>query len=293
MTHGRLREAVSLLAPLLESLPADPDLRPLVLEANAVRLTLRAEHVEALRYAEEAVSIAEGTHNKWMALEIRGLVFEFSGRPDLALSDHREGTALARNLHAATLTGALVSEAQSLIAAGHLNEAERRLEEAREVGFPADASALRYLETQEADLAMARGRPQDALDPYARSLENAEANAMVLQVLFDLRGMANALGALERDEEAIEVLGLAELQAIDVGGSGSEVGQHLQGDEPVRRALERLGCERAQAARAQGHAVPAGLRVARACQLGRTEPRMHGSAGRCMHRPEHPGIVAP
>ncbi len=108
------------------------------------------------------------------------------------------------------------------------------------------------------------------MEPYARSLEKAEASGDVLQVVFDLRGMANALGALECDEEAVEVQGLAEMQAMDAGGTSSEMGQHLQGAEPVRLALDRLGPERAEAVRARGHSMPGGLRVARACQLGRS-----------------------
>jgi tetratricopeptide (TPR) repeat protein len=267
--YGRLRESAAVLAPLLESPPEDPDIHSRALETHALHLTLSNRFDEALQSADEAVRLSDGRPDRWRALDIRALVLEFSGQPEQALSDHREVTAAVRKLDQARLAGALIAEAQALIAAGHLDEAEERLEEVRMVGESVNATALRYLETEQGDLAMARGRPTDALEPYARSLEKAQARGDELQVLFDLRGMANVLGALKRDEEAIEVVGLAERQALDIGGGSSELGQHLQGDEPVRLALDRLGAERAAAARARGQAVAPGLRVARACQLGR------------------------
>ncbi len=156
INYGGLREAASLLAPLLDAPPEDVDIRCLVLETNAVLLTVNGEHDEGLRYAEAALSIADGTRARWTALEIRGLALEFSGRPELALRDHREGTALARNLETASLVGALISETQSLIAAGELDEADERLEEVRQLGRTVNAAALRFVETQQGDLAMAR-----------------------------------------------------------------------------------------------------------------------------------------
>jgi hypothetical protein len=128
---------------------------------------------------------------------------------------------------------------------------------------------LRYVDTQLGDLAVARGRPAEALEPYARSLESAERRGDALQVFFDLAGMANALGALARDEDAVEVYALARSQAEDVGESAVQLGEHLLGDSWVRSAAERLGGEGEAAARSRGHAVPPGQRVARACALAR------------------------
>jgi hypothetical protein len=163
-------------------------------------------------------------------------------------------------------------EGQAMLAIEDVPAATALLAEARRVGEPVQAAGLRAIDTVEGDLAMATGRPADALEPYARSLEGAQRRDDPLQILFDLRGVANALGALGRDEEAVEVLGLADMQAEDVGGK-TDIGEHLQGDAPLRAALGRLGPETAEAARARGQAIVPGRRVARACELGRAVVR--------------------
>jgi hypothetical protein len=86
-------------------------------------------------------------------------------------------------------------------------------------------------------------------------------------VYFDLVGMAIALAALHRDEDAVEVTALARSQAEDLGGRAGEVLGHSLGESWIEQATERLGPERESAARARGTAVPAGQRVARACAL--------------------------
>jgi hypothetical protein len=167
------------------------------------------------------------------------------------------------------LANALAMEVQTLIATGALDEAAEHLLQLRRLGDASDATFARWDDTQRADLAMARGRPGDALEPYARSLEQAEATGAGLQVVFDLRGMANALGALERDEDAAEVLGLAEAQAAQIGGGATDMAVHIQGDDPTNAALQRLGPELTDAARGRGRAVSPGMRVAHACRLAR------------------------
>ncbi|HWD86152.1 MAG TPA: hypothetical protein VG321_10400 [Solirubrobacteraceae bacterium] len=47
------------------------------------------------------------------------------------------------------------------------------------------------------------------------------------------------------DQEAAEVLGLADMQAQEVGGK-TDMGEHLQGDAPLRAALGRLDPEAAE-----------------------------------------------
>ena len=117
-----------------------------------------------------------------------------------------------------------------------------------------------------------RDRPEEALEPYARSLSVAEARGNELQVLFDLLGVAIALAALGRDAEAIEATGLAEAQGAQVASMSDFAGAssgHLLGDEAIVAAAARLG-PAADECLAAGRAIPAARRVAHACALART-----------------------
>jgi hypothetical protein len=116
---------------------------------------------------------------------------------------------------------------------------------------------------------MSSGRPQEALGHYARSLEAAQARGDGLQVLFDLLGVATAFAVLREDADALEVVGLAKAQGVEVGGPSALTVAHLMGRDSLVAAEERVGPARALELTARGHAVPAGTRVSRACQLAR------------------------
>jgi hypothetical protein len=129
-------------------------------------------------------------------------------------------------------------------------------------------------DTFRGDFAMRLERPQEALEPYARSMSTAEARGNELQVLFDLLGVATALAALGRDVEAIEATGLAEAQGVDVASMNDFAGAsftHLLGDAAIVAARDRLG-DAAHEPLARGRAVPAGRRVATACALALASP---------------------
>jgi len=269
---GRLRDAAEVLAPLMESPPDTASLRSLVYRSQAPLASLAGDVDEALRLLELALANADDDFGILECVQLRGLAQLFAGRLEPAVADHREATRLARRLTPVALATTLVMEGQAMLAIEDVPAATALLAEARRVGEPVQAAGLRAIDTVEGDLAMATGRPADALEPYARSLEGAQRRDDPLQILFDLRGVANALGALGRDEEAVEVLGLADMQAEDVGGK-TDIGEHLQGDAPLRAALGRLGPETAEAARARGQAIVPGRRVARACELGRAVVR--------------------
>lgn len=266
---GRLREATTVLDSLLQSPPEDRAVHALALTARAAARMAVGEPEAALAPAEEAVRLAGDPLDVCFALTTRGLIKLFSGDPQAAVIDYEEATRMARGLGPGMLTGALVWGAQARMSAGEVELARARLEEARRIGAAIDASALRYIDTLEGDIAMLSGRPGEALEPYARSLESARDRNDALQVLFDLRGLANAMAGLRRDTEALQLLGLVEGQAEAVGGPGADVGSHLQGNDAVLQAESRLGSEKASAQRALGRAVPAGYRVDRACRLAR------------------------
>ncbi|HEY1517303.1 MAG TPA: adenylate/guanylate cyclase domain-containing protein [Solirubrobacteraceae bacterium] len=266
---GRLREAMTVLDWVLQSPPEDRAVHALALTARAVAQMAVGEPQAAMGPAEEAVRIAGDPLDVCFALTTRGLVKLFCGDPQAAVIDYEEATRMARDLGPGMLAGALVWGAQARMSAGDVELARANLQEARRIGAPIDASALRYIDTLEGDIAMLSGRPGEALEPYARSLESARDRHDALQILFDLRGLANAMASLQRDPDALQLLGLVERQAEEVGGPGVDVGSHLQGNDGVLQAESRLGPEEASAQRARGRAVPAGYRVDHACQLAR------------------------
>jgi hypothetical protein len=150
-----------------------------------------------------------------------------------------------------------------------LEEAAARLDEARMVGSPVDANALYSLDTHLGDLAIFAGRPADALEPFARSLEHALADGIMMQITFDLFGVAEALAALGHDSESLEVAGMAESQDAEIGA------KHNIWDYEHLAALEqRVAPAKATELKQPGHAVDPAERVARAWHLARS----HASA---------------
>jgi tetratricopeptide (TPR) repeat protein len=160
-------------------------------------------------------------------------------------------------------------EAQARQFAGEFDRAVHLLDEAERIGQPVDAAFLWRRYTVLGDLAALSGRYHEALEHYADSLEAAQLRANEAQVMFDLLGVANALGNLEADEDAVEVAGMAERLVIELGGPEAS-GIHLVGQEAILAARERLGSTAAAAGNDRGHAVPPGERVARACTLARS-----------------------
>jgi hypothetical protein len=203
-----------------------------------------------------------------MALTMRGLAHGFGNDPAAALRDSEQATKIGRDLGPAILCGVLMLESQARQFAGELDRAAELQAEAERVGAPVDAEFLWRRHTVYGDLATLSGRPRDALEHYARSLEEAEVRGNEMQVLFDLLGVASALGVLEHDEEAVEVAGMAEKQIAELGGPEASV-VHLLGQDAIVAARERLGSGPAAACDDRGRAVAAGRRVTRACELAR------------------------
>src|SRR5262249_27878736 len=145
----------------------------------------------ARQFADEAYRVAPDAKMRCCALVRRGLINVFAGQTAEGVKDHAEATAAARELDdPAFLAGALMFEAQAFMTARLPDEAAARLDEARKVGAPVDANVLYYLNTFVGDLALLDGRPADALEPYARSLEHALGDGHLMQIVWDLWGVA-------------------------------------------------------------------------------------------------------
>jgi predicted ATPase/class 3 adenylate cyclase len=262
---GRLREGGAITERLIASPPADPEVRSLALCAHSTYLHMVGQSDESLRFADEACRLAPNAKARCVALIRRGVSNLSARHAAEAVKDHAEATALARELRdTALVAGALLYEAQALIAVPSPAEAAARLDEARTVATPVDAHALYYLDTFLGDLAVADGRPNDALEPYARSLEQDLADGFSMELMWDLFGVAEALAALGHDSEALEIAGMAESQSAEVGAGDTVDAEHLAA------LTQRLGPARTSELKQRGQAVPPAERVARACELARS-----------------------
>jgi tetratricopeptide (TPR) repeat protein len=253
--------------------PCDPAVELTAILARLFVLVGAERYPEAIRLCDRAQEIAADDEERSAVRLMRGLIELYSGNLQLALDDHIEATRLARECEPVRLATSLMMEAQARLVAGELDRVEPLLAEAERVGLPVEAYWLDRRMTIYADLARASGRPRQALECYARSLEWAQSARNDLQVMFDLRGVASALGAAGEVEAALEANGLAAAQSSEMGRLGGAAVNHLLGDDPVTEARQRLGSERARQCEARGLAVPAALRVDRACQLARAAAR--------------------
>jgi hypothetical protein len=275
LSFGRFREGGAITERLIAFPPVDPEVRCLALVAHSVYLNNAGRFDESRRFADQAYRDAPDARTRAYALIMRGLDNLFGGHTAEAVKDHAQATALARELHddPAFLAGALALEAQPLISQRLFDEAAARLDEARTVGSLVDANALYNLNTQIGDLAVMDGRPADALEAYARSLEQALADGAMIQITPDLLGVAEALAALGHDAESLEVAGMAESQAADIGASPDTLYDgHLAALE------QRIGPATASELKQRGRADNPAERVARACQLARSHTAAHAAA---------------
>jgi predicted ATPase len=266
--NGHLREAFAALDPLLESPPDDPVSHAQALWAHSWGLTASGRIDDAIDSAAKALTFTDDPINRVMALNMRGLAHSFRNEHPAALRDSEQATSLSRDLAPAMLCGVLMIEAQAHLFAGHFDRSAELMAEAERVGGPVDAEFLWRRHTVHGDSAALSGHPADALEHYARSLEEAQVRGNEMQVVFDTLGVANALAALGDDDQAAEVAGMAEQQIAELGGPEAS-GVHLLGQDGILAARERLGPVATAECDGRGRAVPAGQRVTRACELAR------------------------
>ena len=265
---GRLREARALLEPLLDRPPEDPDVRAYAHIVNARVLSELGELDDAIQSTETALALATDLHIHAYALKMRGIQHSRAKRFDLAVHDHARVVALARQLGPTELAPALLLESQSRMDVGQLGLAAELLDEGERVAATGRAPGSWPSHTLRGDLAFLRGRPLKAAEHCARSLEVADQEGRTLQVRIDLGTMADAMALTGRDRDALEIAGIAEALAADLGTQAG-TGWHLQGRDYIPEAAERLGPNAAARAMARGREVPANRRVVRACALAR------------------------
>ena len=158
---GHVREALTVLEPLLQSPPGEPAVACQALVAHSVALIDGGGDMDAaLAAAERAVDIAPDPLSKVLALTQRGWVHIRKSNAQAGVRDCERASALARELGPAAVCGTLMFEAQARMAAGELDRAAELLVEAGEIGAPVDATMLRR--------GHARGRPRAAESSAAR-----------------------------------------------------------------------------------------------------------------------------
>ena len=264
---GRVREALSVIEPLLENLSGDPDVDGYAFLAHSYVLMVIDRLDDAMRSIGLGLELASDPAVRSLLLGQRSVIQTFRDEHDASVSSAEQSVAVARGLGSAAFGGALIVLAQAHLFAGHLDLAAEQLSEAEQIAAETGGKLLWSIDTVWADLAVSSGRIEDGLERYVRSLESAQARDDQLQVMFDLFGVANALALLHDDDHALETLGIAEAHAIEVSGPAARAVQHLL-DRDLLTAAERLvGAEAADELKARGHAVPAGRRVSRACDL--------------------------
>jgi predicted ATPase/class 3 adenylate cyclase len=261
---GQLREAVDTVEPLLADPPSSAD-AVITAGIGAVWALLVGRTEEALPHADRAVDAADDPQTRAAALTMRCLALTFVGRTAEAVLDSEEAVRQARLAGDADLGAALVMHAQSLLAAGELDAAARALESGTELLQRTDVASAWKRFTVAGDIAAAQGRTVDALELYARSLQEAELRRNESQIMFDLAGTAAALAGLRADAAALEVEAMARVLASELGGPGTQV-IHLLDRSEIERARERLGPASVSASD-RGRATRADARVARACEL--------------------------
>jgi len=252
----------------------DDEVRWLALFAHSLYLADTGRFDESCRFADEPYRVAPDARTHADALMLRGDSNLWKGNTAEGAKDYAQAVALAREADdPAFLARALLLEAQALMAAGLVDEAAARLDEARAVGTPVDANILYYLDTFVGDLAVVDRRPADALEPYARSLEHALADGNLTQIVLDLVCVAEALAALGHDAESLEVAGIGESQSAELGAASDTL--H---DEHLRALERRLGPTKSAELKESGRAAGPAERVARACQLARSRAPAHAVA---------------
>jgi tetratricopeptide (TPR) repeat protein len=263
--QGHLREALEVSEPLADVMPTDPDLHAWTIACRVYPTLFLNRLTDAQDLAHRAVRLAVQPLTHTQCLEACGLAHVFAGDAETGLKYHLQATAVALRLDPATLAGALCLQAQAQLSGGDLDGAEETLAESLRIGAPVDANYL----WKRGDLAMARGRPEEALEHYVSSIAAAHQRHNQLQIMFDLAGAAMSLASLRRDADALELVGMLRAEVFELGGVEVELIGHVLGGEEIAAAKQRQGSAATAEHLARGRSVPAAERIAHVYALAR------------------------
>ena len=265
---GRALEALAILEPMLGTPPADREVKAQALIAEAKALGLIGRLADRVAAATAALDLATEDGSRVDALIVRAIGHLQLDQVEDAIADSEQAIALARGLAPEMLSHTLVAAGvQTRIQAGQLDLAAALLDEAQQIE---DQSPHGSAHDIYADLAMARGMPEEAAPLYALALEEAQRLHDPVDVYLSLASLAEALAMNHHDVDALEVAGMAAAQTRDLGAPDQPRWQ-IHGRDPLPEAERRLGAEAAAQAKQRGLEVDPGYRVTRACGLARSQ----------------------
>ena len=266
--EGRPFEALAILEPVLSSPPTDREVHAQALLAKARAVSLIGRPADQVAAATAALQLVTEDRTRVDALIERTVGYLQTDQVDAAIADSEQAIALARGLAPEALSNALtIAGTQARIQAGQLDFAAALLDEALQIG--ADVSHRGSPSDLHADLALARGEPQEALRLYTLALEHDQQRQDTFGIYLHLDSLADALALSYNDVEAFEVAGMAAAQTRDLGAPNRPRWQ-IHGPDPMAEAEQRLGAEAAAQAHRRGMEVDPGYRVTRACGLARS-----------------------
>lgn len=260
---GRVYEAFALLEPLLGSPSTDALTEAQLHHSHAYALLSSRRYDEAYAEVDAALGLAPDAKTRAKALMLRGLIELNRGEITDAVRDSERATALARPVDVALHSGLLVMEAQTRLHAGELERAAAQLDEAQRLSHSVDTVRLRGRFSFRAELELIAGRPQAACEWLARAFDAAALRGSDLHLLDDLETLASALVAMDRDADALEVLGLIEAQALDVHGPDVDLEAITRELPTVVKAERRIGAG-GEIRKVAGRSAERGMRATRA-----------------------------
>lgn len=240
---------------------ASPQLRARALHALAICRGEQGRATEALQHASEAYRLLrDDADQAWAARSLNtlaGLTRDL-GRPEEAAPMMEESIALRRRLAdpSLPLTIALANRAMAALDVGDLERARACLAEC-EVTAAHDAVELALVHTGRADLALAEGRPGDAVELLASCLpvlQGAGQEYRLIECLDSLAALAVQRG---RTSDAAVLVAAADRALAEDGALQVPADAALR-ERRVGAALASLDADvRAQAER-EGAAMPLG-----------------------------------
>ena len=266
--YGHVRPSEALVSAVLHDADVDRDAAAVAAAARLFSWSLgaapRTLDVERLGEGEVAPAfVAPDPVVRAFAFAVRAKMRAFAGDAS-ALRDHEVSLSLVEPRSAAH-GGCLMFLAQTLILQGQLDAALAIHLDLAVWIEDSDAAGQRALVRQRGDLALAAGDLDAALVAFAASLESADARGDRRQVVLDLLTLATCLLQV-RPEAGLEVLGLFDAEAAELGHAGTPSDLRAAAEEAAAAARGALGST-ADSARAAGRAVPSGQRSLRAAQL--------------------------
>jgi predicted ATPase/DNA-binding SARP family transcriptional activator len=266
---GRAREAYTELGAVIERSGITGAARGWVAVLRAYAAQSLGIAAEGAPMIEPGLAALRSTGDEALleaGLRVAGVFWLFADEPERSLEHTSEALSIARRRsHVGDLAVELLFQAQSLVALGRLDEAERLIDEAAPLVPQVGDSTLDPSDIC-ADIAVERGNWALAARLYSEGALTVGRNTGMLAL--ELRSTAIALAQLGSDEDALELDASASSIAAAIG-EALDSPLVVKHGWVLREARERVGPERAARAARRGRELPESESAARAVELAR------------------------